>query len=134
MKNVDRIDIKKKWPIPAWVKMVLLLAVVLGIWGRNCWLKSKDAYIEISDIEVLEATRVSADVAFRVENKADVSLKKSFLIQIYNQQDEQVASKISQIELPPKSNRRYLKVMQKFNIPLMNGMEDIKDITVEVYR
>jgi len=31
MKSVDRIDIKKKWPIPPAVKMILMLAVILGI-------------------------------------------------------------------------------------------------------
>lgn len=134
MKNVDRIDIKKKWPIPVWVKLVLMMAVILGVWGRSCWLKTKDANIRISDIEVVEATKVTADIKFNVANRAEIALRKSFLIQIYNQRDELVASKITQIELPPRSNRRYLKVLEKFNVPLLNGLEDIKKVTVEVYK
>ena len=134
MKSVDRIDIKKKWPIPASVKLILMLAVILGIWGRSCWLQTKDANIMISDIEVVEATKVTADIKFNVANRAEIALQKSFLIQIYNHRDELVASKITQIELPPKSNKRYLKVLEKFNIPLLNGIEDIKEVTVEVYK
>ena len=134
MKSVDRIDIKKKWPIPPAVKMILMLAVILGIVGRSCWMKTKDANIQITGIEVVEATKVSADIKFNVANRADIALKKSFLIQIISKDDQLVASKITQIELPPKSNKRYLKVLQKFNIPLMNGIDDVKEVTVEVYK
>jgi hypothetical protein len=134
MKNVDRIDIKKKYPIPAAIKLILMLAVILGIVGRNCWMKNKDANIQISNIEVVEATKVTADVKFNVANRANIVLKKSFLIKIIDRKDQLVASKITQIELPPKSNKRYLKVLQKFDIPLMNGIEDIKEVTVEVYK
>lgn len=134
MKSVDRIDIRKKWPIPPAVKMILMLAVVLGLVGRSCWLKTKDANIQISNIEVIEATKVSADVKFSVANRAKMTLNKSFIIKIISKDDQLVASKITQIELPPKSNKRYLKVLQKFNIPLMNGIDDIKEVTVEVYK
>jgi len=134
MKSVDRIDIKKKWPIPPALKMILLLAVVLGILGRTCWMKSKDSNIQISNIEVIEATKVSADIKFNIANRANISLKKSFLIQIISKDDQLVASKITQIELPPKSNKRYLKVLQKFNIPLMNEKNDIKEVKIEVYK
>ena len=134
MKSVDRIDIKKKWPIPPAVKMILMLAVILGLIGRSCWLKTKDTNIQITNIEVVEATKVSADVKFNVANRATIALNKSFLIKIIDNDDQLVASKITQIELPPKSNKRYLKVLQKFNVPLMNGVEDIKEVTVEVYK
>jgi len=134
MQSVDRIDIKKKWPIPAWVKMVLMLAVILGILGRSCWMKSKDVNIQIANIEVVDATKVTADIKFNVANRASIPLKKSFIIKIINQEDQLVASKITQIELPPKSNKRYLKVIEKFNIPLMHEADDIKVVTVEVYK
>lgn len=134
MKSVDRIDIKKRYPIPPYVKLILMLAVILGIIGRSCWLKNKDSNIKISDIEVVEATKVTADIEFNVANRATVALKKSFIIKIVDKKDQLVASKITQIELQPKSNKRYLKILQKFNVPLMNGKDDIKEVTVEVYK
>lgn len=134
MKSVDRIDIKKKWPIPPSVKLILMLAVILGLFGRSCWLKNQAANIKISNIEIVDASKVTADVVFNVANRASVPLKKAFLIKIYDKKDQLVASKITQIELQPKSNKRYLKVLQKFNVPLMNGIDDVKEVTVEVYK
>jgi hypothetical protein len=134
MKSVDRIDIKKKWPIPAAVKMILMLAVIFGIVGRSCWMKNKSANLQISNIEVVGATRVSADIKFNIASRADIMLTKSFLIKIISHDDQLIASKITQLELPPKSNKRYLKVLQKFNIPLLNGIEDIKEVIIEVYK
>ncbi len=133
MKSVERIDIKKRWPIPSYVKFVLMLAVIAGFWGHSCWKKNVGANIQISEIEVMQATMTSADISFYVASRADIPLKKSLLIKLTNVNDELVASKITQIEIPPKTRKKYLKVLQKFERPL-NGFEDIGEVTIEVYK
>ncbi len=133
MKSVERIDIKKRWPIPSYVKFVLMLAVIAGFWGHSCWKKNVGTNIQISEIEVMQATMTSADISFYVASRADIPLKKSLLIKLTNVNDELVASKITQIEIPPKTRKKYLKVLQKFERPL-NGFEDIGEVTIEVYK
>ncbi|HHE40093.1 MAG: hypothetical protein DRI23_10135 [Candidatus Cloacimonadota bacterium] len=133
MKSVERIDIKKRWPIPSYVKFVLMLAVIAGFWGHSCWKKNVGANIQISEIEVMQATMTSADISFYVASRADIPLKKSLLIKLTNVNDELVASRITQIEIPPKTRKKYLKVLQKFERPL-NGFEDIGEVTIEVYK
>ena len=133
MKSVERIDIKKRWPIPPYVKFVLMLAVIVGFWSYSCWKKNVGANIQITKIEVLQATMTSADISFFVASRASIALKKSLLIKLTNVNDELVASKITQIEIPPKTKKKFLKVLQKFEIPL-NGFEDIGEVTIEVYK
>ena len=133
MKSVDRIDMKKRWPIPPYVKLILMIVVILGFWGHSCWKKNVGANIQISEIEVIRATMTSADIGFSVANRADIALKKSLLIKLINVHDELVASKITQVEIPARSKKKFLKVLQKFELPL-NGFEDIKEVTIEVYR
>jgi uncharacterized protein YyaL (SSP411 family) len=133
MKSVERIDIKKRWPIPHYAKFLLMIAVILGFLAHSCWKKNVGANIQITEVEVLQATMTSADISFYVANRADIALKKSLLIKLINVNNELVASKITQIEIPPKTKKKYLKVLQKFEIPL-NGFEDIGDVTIEVYK
>ncbi len=133
MPAFERIDIKKRRTIPPAVKLILLVAVIIGFMMHNCWKKSQGRNLQISEIEITELTRVSADVAFVVSSRASIELKKSVLIEIYTKSGELIASKISLITIPPKTRKRYLKVLQKFNFPLENP-EDISEISITWYK
>ncbi|MCK4312008.1 MAG: hypothetical protein KAW88_04665 [Candidatus Cloacimonetes bacterium] len=133
MPAFERIDIKKRRTIPPAVKLILLVAVIIGFMMHNCWKKSQGRNLQISEIEITELTRVSADVAFVVSSRASIELKKSVLIEIYTKSGELIASKISRITIPPKTRKRYLKVLQKFNFPLDNP-EDIDEISITWYK
>ena len=133
MSAFERIDIKKRRTIPPAVKLILLVAVIFGFMLHNCWKKSQGRNLQISEIEITELTRVSADVAFVVSSRANIELKKSVLIEIYIKSGELIASKISRITIPPKTKKRYLKILQKFNFPLDNP-EDIDEIYITWYK
>ncbi len=133
MSSIERIDINKRWPIPPAIKFILLIAVILGLIARSCWMKNPGRNLQISEIEITEVTNVSADVKFTVANRAEIPLKKSVLIKVFLPTGELLASKISWIEIPAKSRKRYLKVLQKFNYPIDNPNE-IVDVTVEWYK
>ena len=133
MSAFERIDIKKRRTIPPAVKLILLVAVIIGFMMHNCWKKSQGRNLQISEIEITELTRVSADVAFVVSSRASIELKKSVLIEIYTKSGELIASKISLITIPPKTRKRYLKVLQKFNFPLDNP-KDINEISITWYK
>ena len=133
MRSIDRIDIKKRWPIPATVKLLLMLLVIMGFIMHNCWKKTHGKSLPISDIEITELTRVSADVAFVVVNPHNLELKKAVLIKIFTNSGELIASKISSITMPAKTKKRYLKVLQKFNFPV-DDPEIVGDVTIEWYK
>ena len=133
MSSFERIDIKKRWPIPPAIKLILLVAVILGLVVRNCWMKDPGRNLQISEIEITEVTKVSADVKFTVANRAKITLKKSVMIKIFSPSGDLIASKIAWIEIPAKSRKRYLKVLQKFNFPIENP-DAIVDATVEFYK
>ncbi|MCF7858732.1 MAG: hypothetical protein K9N07_05335 [Candidatus Cloacimonetes bacterium] len=133
MKSVDRIDIKKKRPIPTYVKLILLVTVIVGLLIHNCWKKTQGVNIQISDIQLSNITRVSLDVSFTIASRASLELDKAFMIEIYTTQGELIASKLTHIKVPPKSRKRYIKVLQKFNFPL-NDPDEISDFKIYVYK
>lgn len=132
MKSVDRIDIKKKRPIPPMVKLILLLAVILGLVLHNCWKKTQGDNLQISDIQLSNITRVSLDITFTIASRASVELEKNFMIEIYTKSGELLANKLTKLSIPPKTRKRYIKVLQKFNMPL-DEPDNIGDFKIYVY-
>jgi hypothetical protein len=122
----------RRYPIPAWVKMALMIAVIMGITMRSCYVKNQGKSFVISEVTLQEKTRVSADVAFTITNTARVTQKKSVLIQVYDTNGDLLASKLSQVEVPGNSEKRFLKVLQKFKRPVRDAGE-IELATVDIY-
>lgn len=129
----ERIDINKRWPIPAWVKLVLFLLVIFGLLMHNCWKKSQGSNILISDIKLAEFTSVSADIKFTVANRAEVELTKALKISIFSSSGRLIADKLTNVTIPAKSHKRFLKVLQKFNFPI-NARDEIDEIKIEIYK
>ena len=132
MPRFERLDWKVKRPIPATMKLLLMIAIIVGILMRNCWKKNQAKPIIISEVKITQITRVSIEVSYYVQNLASVPLKKSFLIKIFTKSGEILASKITQNEIPARSKKHYVKILQKFNMPLKNKNE-ISHATVELY-
>lgn len=132
MARFERLEWKKRRPIPVWLKLILMIAIVFGIATRKCWKKTQVNEIVISNIEITEITTASIDVSYNVGNLASIPLKKSFIIKVFTKDGEELASKITQNEIPARTNKRYLKLLQKFNFPL-KSKDDVSHATVQIY-
>ena len=133
MRSVDRIDINKKRAIPPVAKLIMMLAVILGLVLHTCWKKTQGDNLQISDIQLSNITRISLDISFTIASRASVELEKSFMIEIYTTSGELLANKLTRITIPPKTSKRYIKVLQKFNMPL-ESPDDIGDFKIYVYK
>ena len=133
MESVDRIDIKKRRPIPASAKLILMMVVILGLVLHTCWQKTKGDNLQISDIQISNITRVSLDISFTIASRASIELEKSFMIEVYTTNGELLSSRLTQLSIPPKTRKRYIKVLQKFNMPL-DDPDDIGDFKIYVYK
>ncbi len=133
MKSVDRIDINKKRAIPPAIKLIMMLAVIMGLVLHTCWKKTQGDNLQISDIQLSNITRISLDISFTIASRASVELDKSFMIEIYTTTGDLLANKLIHLSIPPKTRKRYIKVLQKFNMPLSDP-DDIGDFKIYVYK
>ena len=133
MKNVDRIDINKKWPIPSWVPMLMLVVAISGLFIGRCGHVAHDKYIVFFNIGVSEATQANIDVIFEAYNRSKVDFEGSgILIRVFNNEGEEIASKITTIDLKAGEKQRFLKVLTKIT-QLIKNKADIGNVTVELY-
>jgi len=133
MRSVDRIDINKKRAIPPAAKLIMMLAVIMGLVLHTCWKKTQGDNLQISDIQLSNITRISLDISFTIASRASIELEKSFMIEIYTTSGELLANKLIHLSIPPKTRKRYIKVLQKFNMPL-ESPDDIGDFKIYVYK
>lgn len=133
MKSVDRIDINQKWPIPNWVPMMLLLTAIAGLLISRCSHQAQKDYIIFNEIELVAATHANIDIKFTAQNRTKIDYEdKGVLIRVIDHQGDEIASKITTINLPAGSQKRFLKTLTKFNT-VIKSPDDIADITVEIY-
>lgn len=133
MQNVDRIDINRKWPVPSWVPMMLLLAAISGFLISRCGHSARDKYIVFFNVEIQEITTANIDITFEAYNRSKVDLnEEGVLIRVYDKTGEEVASKITTIDLASGENKRFLKMLTKFTKPVKNP-DEIVEVTVELY-
>ena len=133
MRSVDRIDINKKRAIPPVTKLIMMLAVIIGLVLHTCWKKTQGDNLQISDIQLSNITRISLDISFTIASRASIELEKSFMIEIYTTSGELLANKLTRLTISPKTRKRYIKVLQKFNMPL-ESPDDIGDFRIYVYK
>ena len=132
MKSVERIDINKKRPTPVHIKLIILAAVIFGIWVRSCWIKKQPFTLRIYNIVVSEVTPTSIEVKFNVSNPNDIELTKAILIKASNADGDIIASRITKITCTPKSKKTYLKMLNTLKLPVRE-ISDVENVTIEIY-
>ena len=133
MTYIERPDFAKRRTIPPSLKLILLAAVIIGFLLRSCWYDKRDAYYEITDIEISDQTLSSVDVLFVVTNKTRMQKNEPVLIRLYTTRGDEIASRITSIDIPPHTRRRYRKMIESWGRPLYEG-EELSHATVKIYK
>ncbi|MBW6515756.1 MAG: hypothetical protein K0B81_03950 [Candidatus Cloacimonetes bacterium] len=133
MPHIERPDYTRRRAIPPSLKLILLGAVIFGLVLRSCWYDKRETYYEITDIELTDQTMASVDVLFVVANKTRMQKEESVLIRLYTTRGDEIASRITAIDIPPRTQRRYRKIVERWARPLYEG-EELSHATVEIYR
>jgi len=133
MPVIERPDFTRRSYIPPGIKLILLAAVILGFLLRSCWLEKREDYYDIDEIVLTDQTHSSVDVLFVVTNKTRMTREEPFLIKVYTTRGDLIASRLTNVELPPRSRRRYRKMVEKWERPLLEG-EELSHATIEIYK
>ncbi len=119
--------------MPPFIMIILLVALLFGLYLKSCWKKQQDDILKITNIEIAEYTPGNIDIKFNIINVHDIALSKIILITVYDSEGFELASKLSKIEITARSNKRYLKVLTKFERPVNdNNKPDF--VTVEIHK
>jgi len=133
MPTIGTPNIKKKNSISPTVKLILLVAVILGLIIWNCSQDREKSNILFEEITHENSTHLSVEVMFYINNKTLQSGRKPVLIQVFTSSGDMIASRITSIDLEPRSRRRIIRIIDNFERPL-RADETISHVNVELFQ
>lgn len=109
-------DMHRRRPVPVWLKMMLLVAVLFGIAIFRCSRSAESEKLVIHDVSVEESSNISAKVIFSIRNRVDrLYGKKQVRIVLEDQLGREYASRLVAVDIQPLSDRKYVFVLSEFH-------------------
>jgi len=134
MIKLNRIGLGKSWSsVPGYLKFIIFLLILFGVWGRSCARNNELKKIIFFDVSYDITSLASIEVFFNVENKTLYSGKKPILIEVYTNNGNLVASKLTNIEIEAKQTKKYVLVLDKFERALRVN-ESIGEVKICLYQ
>ena len=133
MLKLERRDIKFKQGIPPSLKLLLIFAVFLSIFGRSCIRDREKSNITFENIVIAEITPVSVEVMFDINNNTFQSGKKPIMIRVYTSQNQLITDRLTHFEISAKTRSRHVQTLDKFQRPLREG-ETIERVEINLYQ
>jgi hypothetical protein len=133
MPIIEKPDRPARRHTPDIVKLILLVAVLFGIYMRSCWDKKRNIYYEVTAVELSDQTISSVDVLFVVKNNTKFQREENFIVKLYSDRGDMIASKIVSVDLEPNSQKRYRKTVDSWQRALYDD-EELSHATVENYK
>jgi len=133
MSLIERPDFKARRGIPVTMKLILMIAVIIGIWGRSCWRANERNNIIFEKVTITEITPVSVEFSFEVDNQTLQSGEKPVLIKVYTDREELLASRIAKVNIISNQKQKHFRIIDKFDRPLRQD-EVISRVEVELYQ
>lgn len=133
MLKIDRMEFPKKYPIPNWIKLLVVVLVILGIVIHNCSQDSLDKQIEISDITISEYSKVHVEVRYKLRSLSSVDRDIWLLLRVYDEQGEELSSSLFLVKLNAGAELNMIKILDKLSRPLEANEKPAK-ATLEIYK
>lgn len=129
----ERLDFPKKYPIPGWIKIAVVIAVLGGVLIHNCSQNNLDREIEITDIKITEFSRVHVEIEYTITNKSIIDRDVWLLLKVFDNSDDLVGSTLFFIKTEAGKSTRLIKIIDKLEKPLIDDVEPVKAV-FEVFK
>ncbi len=133
MAKFDRMEFPKKYPIPNWLKLLVVVLVFCGILIHNCTQEHLSQEIVISDVKIIDYSRAHIEVTYNIYNKSSLDRDVWLLLFVSDSKGEELASTLFLIKIKAGENVTKIKIIDKLNKPLINNIKPEK-ATIEVYK
>lgn len=133
MAKFDRLEFPKKYPIPNWIKLLVVVLIFCGILIHNCSQEHLSSEIEISDIKIVDYSRVHIEIEYKIHNKTNIDRDVWLLLKVTDSNNEELASSLFLIKLKAEEKLSKVKIIDKLSKPLDDKITPQK-ATIEVYK
>ena len=129
---IDRIDFPKRYPVPSWLMLAVVILALMGIMINESSQKRLVKNIIITNTEITEYSRVHIEVQYNIQNLLPKEQTPNLLLKVYDLQGNIIASTLFRVKLPAQRKISLLKIIDKLVRTLDKGEKPGK-VTLEVY-
>jgi hypothetical protein len=129
---IERIDFPKRYPVPSMIMLLVVVFAIAGVMINECSQKQLVSNVLISDVVIVEYTRVYLEVDYTVHNRSRFEQQPNLMLKVYDTKGELLASALFSIKIPAGKTRNLLKIIDKLDRPLDIG-EKPGQVTLEVF-
>jgi hypothetical protein len=133
MLKIDRMEFPKKYPIPNWLKILVLALVFASLMMYNCSQDKLRQMLKLSDIRISAFSKAQVEVEYTIRNDTKSDRDAWLLLKVFDVNDSLLASSLFLVKLKAGEKKDMLKVMDKLSRPLAAG-EKPGTATLELYR
>ncbi|MFB3844523.1 MAG: hypothetical protein ACE14O_02080 [Candidatus Cloacimonadaceae bacterium] len=133
MYRFERLEFPKKYPIPNWIKLAVLIMILAGIGIHSCSQRKDAADIVISNVQITDYTRVSVEVDYTLQNKSKADRIVWLYLRVYGPEDEILGDALYSVSIKAGAKQDFAKIIDKLSRPLLIGEKPAK-ATLEIYK
>ncbi len=125
-------EFPRKFPLANSGKLLVLIAVVLGVLIHQCTQKQLRESIVISDIQIVDYSSGHMELEYQIQNLRDREQEVRLLAKAWDDNDIEIASIMFLVKLPPNATQKRTKIIDKLNRAIKEG-EIPKRAAIRVY-
>lgn len=133
MLKIDRMEFPKKYPIPNWIKLMVIVLVIAGVFIHNCTQDNLLKEIKITDVQITEYSKVHVEVDYTIANSSKFDRDVRLLLRVYDKDNIELGSTLFLVNISKHSKKSMLKIIDKLSKPIDNENRPFK-ATIEIYR
>jgi hypothetical protein len=132
MPRFERLDFPKKYPVPNWIKLAIIVALIAGFGIYDCSQKKVLDEIKVLDVKITDYSRVHIEVQYTIQSQSHVDRDIWFILKAFDIKGKELGSTLYQVNVKAGRSQPMLKILDKLERPLENGEKPDK-ATVSIY-
>lgn len=115
MRKFDRMDWPKKYKLKGSVLLLVVLAIAFGFWLQKREHNRQMSMIEISDLHFDRWGTQFIEISYTIENKSDKELSVRLLARVWDEDKEELASALFDVDIPAKTRQNRSKLFDRLS-------------------
>jgi hypothetical protein len=111
MLKIDRMEFPKKYPIPNWLKIVVMLLVLGSLMLYNMNQDKLKQKLVISDVQISAYNKAQIEVEYSVSNETHSQREAWLLLKVYDNSDSLLTSSLFLVNLKAGEKKEMVKVL-----------------------
>lgn len=133
MLKIDRMQFPNKYPVPNWIKLLVIALVLMGIFIHNCTQDLQDKEIRISDVNIAAYSKVHVEVTYTLQNLAKADREVWLLLKVYDDKDEELGSVLYLVTIKAGATQSRIKLVDKLARTLADNEQPAK-ASIRIYK